>query len=100
MDDRSLEFAAVAQDDGWTEDDYVRYLQGERARYAWVMRTYGAMSSAQADEASDLRYPYQPPGTAYRGFVFHEEAWHLAMLALKGELYWKHHPELADPPWE
>jgi len=82
----------------WPEDEYVRYLHGERARYAWVMRKYGTMSSAQADEAADMRYPYQPPGTAYRGMIFHNLAWHWAMLALKGEHYWLRYPELAKPP--
>lgn len=93
-----LDWAPVAADDPWAEAEYVRYLQGERARYAWVMRTYGAMSAAQADEAADLRYPYEPPGTAYRGLVFHDEAWHWAMLALEGEQYWLRHPDLAEPP--
>ena len=87
----------MAQDDPWTEDAYVQYLRRERARFAWVMRTYGAMSSAQADESADRRYPYEPPG-AYRGLVFHDEAWHWAMRALKGEQYWLRHPELAKPP--
>ena len=88
----------MAEDDTWPEDEYVQYLRGERARYAWVMRTYGTMSSAQANEAADLRYPYEPPGTAFRGLVFHDEAWHWAMLALKGERYWLRYPELARPP--
>jgi hypothetical protein len=90
--------AAVPEVDAWPEDEYVQYLRAERARYAWVMRTYGAMSSAQADEAADLRYPYEPPGTAYRGLVFHDEAWHWAMRALKGERYRSRYPELAEPP--
>ena len=91
----------MAEDDPWPEwpeHKYLRYLKGERARYAWVMRTYAAMSSVQADEAADLRYPYEPPGTAYRGLIFHDEAWHWAMLALKGEQYWLRHPELLGPP--
>jgi hypothetical protein len=82
----------------WPEDKYVRYLHGQRARYAWVMRTYGDMSAAQAEKAADLRYPYQPPGTAYRGLIFHDDAWHWAMRALKGEQWWLRHPELVDPP--
>ena len=34
-------------------------------RYACVMRTYGTMSSADADKAADLRYPYEPPGLRF-----------------------------------
>ncbi|WP_406673847.1 hypothetical protein WBK31_35620 [Nonomuraea sp. N2-4H] len=40
------------------------------------------------------------PGEPYRGLVFHDEAWHWAMLGIYGERYWVAHPELADPPPE
>ena len=75
----------------------MRYLRAERTRYAWVMRTYGTMSSADADKAADLRYPYEPPRAAVRGLVFHDEAWHWAMRVLNGERYWLRYPELAEP---
>ena len=76
----------------------MRYLRAERTRYAWVMRKYGTMSCAEADEAAELRYPYERPGTAYRGLVFHDDAWHRAMRTLDGERYWLRYAELAEPP--
>jgi hypothetical protein len=82
----------------WAEDEYAQYLQGERTRYAWVMRTYGAMTPAQAEEAAIRHYPYEPPETPFRGLVFHDEAWHWAMLTLKGDQYVLCHPELVEPP--
>ena len=88
----------MAADQAWDEQEYLQYLQSERARYAWVMRAYGGMTQAEADEAAQLRYPYEPPGTAFRGLIFHAEAWHLAMIELNGDSYWRHHPELASPP--
>lgn len=85
----------------WTSDeDYVPYLEAERSRYAWVMRTYGEMSAEQALAAAARRYPYKPADQPYRGLIFHDEAWHWAMIDLKGELYWTRHPELAHPSAE
>jgi|SRR5262245_12790916 len=82
----------------WSESEYTCYLRGERERFAWVLRTYGDMSLEQAREAAIRRYPYEPPGTQFRGLIFHDEAWHWAMLFLHGEHYWSRHPELAKPP--
>ncbi|MER7079148.1 hypothetical protein SAMN02982929_03162 [Saccharopolyspora kobensis] len=82
----------------WSEDEYVDYLRGERTQYAWVMRHYGGTTAEQAEAAAAQRYPYEPADKPYRGLVFHDEAWHWAMLALHGEQYWARHPELVDPP--
>lgn len=76
---------------------YRRYLREERAAYAWVMRTHGGMTPQQADAAAADFYVYEPPDDPYRELVFHDEAWHWAMLALKGGQYWRRHPELAHP---
>ncbi|MCQ6551783.1 hypothetical protein NPS70_01000 [Streptomyces sp. C10-9-1] len=82
-----------------TEEEYVAYLAGERRRYAWVMRTHGGMPAGRAaHEAMDC-YPYEPPEAAYRTLVFHDEAWHWAMLALHGGDY-VHRPGLVCPPEE
>ena len=67
---------AMAEDEDWPEDEYQEYLRGERERYAWVMRTYGAMTAEQADGEALRAYPYQPPGTSFRGLAFHDLAWH------------------------
>ncbi|MGY6651589.1 hypothetical protein ACXIZN_05425 [Amycolatopsis sp. TRM77291] len=82
----------------WSEDEYARCLASERERYAWVMRVYGSMTPAQSLDAAVRRYPYEESGNPFRGLVFHDEAWHWAMLALKGEAYWSSYPELAEPP--
>lgn len=73
------------------------YLKAERQRYAWVMRTYGQLPEAPAGEAADRRYPCELPGTPYRGMIFHDEAWHWAMLEIKGAGYTMRHPELMRP---
>lgn len=82
----------------WPEEEYARYLAAERVRYAWVMRTRGGMAPAQADEAAEQWYTYEPPENPYRDLVFHEDAWHWAMLALKGDHYWADDPGLTTPP--
>ncbi|MGF1430988.1 hypothetical protein [Kitasatospora sp. LaBMicrA B282] len=88
----------VDEDPEWPEDEYLRCLRGERARYAWVLCTYGGMTSAQADAEAAAFYPYELPGAPHRGLVFHDEAWHWAMLGLRGDYYWGDHPDLAQPP--
>jgi hypothetical protein len=79
------------------EAGYLEYLRVERSRYAWVLRTHGGLPATQADEAAERRYPYEPPDAAYRGLIFHDEAWHWAMLELEGEDYAVRRPELVAP---
>jgi hypothetical protein len=90
----------VSAENEWDEDDYVRYLREERERYAWIMRRYGGLDSAQADAAAQECYPYEPADKPWRELVFHDEAWHWAMLRLHGDQYWQRFPELAEPPPE
>ncbi|MFB4316980.1 hypothetical protein [Actinomadura sp. 21ATH] len=84
----------------WSEEEYVACLRGERRRYAWVMRRYGGLTAGEAEAAALDMYPYEPDGAPSRGLVFHDEAWHWAMLTIHKGLYWVAHPELADPPEE
>lgn len=81
------------------EDEYLASLEGERSRYAWVLRMYGGVPSAEAETAAERFYEYEPTGP-YRGLVFHDEAWHWAMLRVKGDDYVTRYPELVDPPAE
>ncbi|WP_084774556.1 hypothetical protein [Nonomuraea candida] len=81
----------------WSEEEYVTYLRGERRRFAWVMRRYGGLSPSEAEAAALNRYPYEPSDEAYRGLIFHDEAWHWAMLELYGDSYWIDRPELTHP---
>ncbi|MFB9923401.1 hypothetical protein ACFORO_08845 [Amycolatopsis halotolerans] len=83
-----------------TEDEYVEYLEDERRHFAWVMQHHGDMTPAEAGAAALKRYPYEPSEAPYRGLIFHDEAWHWAMLQIHGELYWTKHPELLNPPHE
>ncbi|MCQ8828127.1 hypothetical protein [Streptomyces malaysiensis] len=84
----------------WSEEEYVGYLQGERRCYAWVMRRHGGLAPDQAWQAAVERYPYEPSDEPYRGLLFHDEAWHWAMLALYGARYTVEHPELIEPSAE
>ena len=84
----------------WSEEEYVAYLHDERRCYAWVMRRYGGLAPARAREAAVAHYPYEPADAPCRGLVFHDEAWHWAMLALHGHRYPADRPELAVPPAE
>lgn len=89
-------------EDPWRdrEEEYLDLLQGERRRYAWVMRRYAGLTLTESWAAALDCYPYEPAGRPYRGLVFHDEAWHWAMLTLHGSFYTREHPELADPPAE
>ncbi|WP_020665028.1 hypothetical protein [Amycolatopsis benzoatilytica] len=82
------------------ETEYVEYLEGERRRFAWVMRHYGGKSAKEAEAAALDAYPYEAADNPYRGLVFHDEAWHWAMLQIHPGYYWIDHPELARPPEE
>ncbi|GAB3173655.1 hypothetical protein GCM10027059_45070 [Myceligenerans halotolerans] len=84
----------------WGKAEYADYLDGERHRYAWVMRRYGGLGQAEADAAALACYPYESDDVPFRELVFHDEAWHWAMLGLHGDQYWRQHPELAQPPAE
>ncbi|MEU2230075.1 hypothetical protein [Streptomyces vietnamensis] len=84
----------------WSEAEYTECLRGERRRYAWTMRHHGGLSPSEAWAAAMDWYPYEPGDAPYRGLVFHDEAWHWAMLAVHGDRYPVERPELVDPPTE
>lgn len=84
----------------WAEDEYVKYLRDERRRFAWVMVRHGGLTHDQAEAAAVKHYPYQASDEPYRELVFHDRAWHWAMLAVHGEQYWLRHPDLLRPPAE
>ncbi|GAB2995731.1 hypothetical protein GCM10023080_072510 [Streptomyces pseudoechinosporeus] len=84
----------------WSEAEYCEYLQSERRGYAWVMRRHGGLTPAEAWAEALESYPYEPIDTPYRGLVFHDEAWHWAMLRIHGDRYTLERPELAEPSAE
>lgn len=83
-----------------TEAEYLANLGDERRSFAWALCNYGGFSAADAHAEALAFYPYEEPGTSYRGLIFHDEAWHWAMLRIHGEGYWRTHPELEQPPRE
>lgn len=83
----------------WSENEYLEYLKHERHMFAWVLRSYGSYSPADADDAAVARYPYEEPNDL-RGLIFHDEAWHWAMLRIHGEAYWLANPQLEFPSQE
>ncbi|MET9657543.1 hypothetical protein [Streptomyces sp. NPDC006510] len=84
----------------WSEAEYSEYLRDERRRYAWVMRRHGDLTPTEARAAALDRYPYESSDAPYRGLIFHDEAWHWAMLAIHGDRYTVEYPELAGPSAE
>ena len=80
----------------WTEQEYVEYLAHERHMYAWCLVHYKGMDATLASNAAVARYPYEEPSDEYRGLVFHNDAWHWAMLHIFGETYWVARPDLED----
>jgi hypothetical protein len=84
----------------WAEAEYLDLLRSERRAYAWVLRRHGGMSLPKSWAAALDCYPYEPADEPYRGLVFHDEAWHWAMLWINGHDYVTRHPDLAEPPAE
>ncbi|WP_386066307.1 hypothetical protein ACFJIW_17440 [Tahibacter sp. UC22_41] len=89
-------------DNPWQEDEtgYADYLEQERVLFAWCLRTVAGMPAAEAREAAEAFYDYEPASNPYRGLVFHDEAWHWAMLRIAGPDYWTTQPSLAQPSAE
>ena len=82
----------------WDEKEYVEYLDHERHLFAWCLCLYGGTSQADARVRAEAFYPYESAATgSLRGLVFHDEAWHWAMLKIFGEQYWQARPELESP---
>jgi hypothetical protein len=81
----------------WSEAQYLDLLDSERRSYAWVMQQHGGLAPTEAAEAALERYPYEPAEAPHRGLIFHDEAWHWAMLTIHGDHYVVEHPELVHP---
>ncbi|EFG65075.1 hypothetical protein SSBG_05885 [Streptomyces sp. SPB074] len=91
----------VSTEDGERdEEEYRACLREERAAFAWVLERHGERTPERARAEALAAYPYEPPAAPYRGLVFHDEAWHWAMLHLHGPHYWRDHPGLATPSRE
>jgi hypothetical protein len=78
----------------WDDAEYSHYLEHERHMFAWVLERDGRVLSSEAWRRAVVFYTHEPPDAANRGLVFHDEAWHWAMLQIEGEGYWTRKPEL------
>lgn len=83
-----------------SEQAYLAALQHERHMYAWCLVQYGGVAPDAAAALASEFYCYEPPDDEYRELVFHDVAWHWAMLRVRGDGYWRGHPELEAPPTE
>lgn len=95
-----LEIEMTVATGPWPEAEYQEYLASERHMFAWVLVRYGSIAEDRAEELARERYPTEPADAPYRGLIFHDEAWHWGMLALRGEHYWIAAPSLESPPPE
>jgi hypothetical protein len=72
---------------------YVASLEHERHMYAWCHVRYGGVAPDIAAALASNFYIYEPPDNDNRRLVFHDQAWHWAMLGILGDGYWRGHPE-------
>jgi hypothetical protein len=79
------------------EAEYCRMVADERHMFAWCLQKHGRRSPAEADAEALRAYPYEPASDPCRGLVFHDEAWHWAMLTIHGNMYWLKDRQLEEP---
>lgn len=82
------------------ETEYLEYLEHERHMLAWCLVRYSAVSPDVAARVATSFYLYQPASDPNRGLVFHDQAWHWAMLRICGAFYWTSDPKLETPSAE
>jgi hypothetical protein len=76
------------EDERESEDRYRRTLVQQRHMYAWCLQQYGGRSPAEAEAEALDSYPYEPASAPHRELIFHDEAWHWAMLRIHRGSYW------------
>ena len=77
-----------------SEEEYKSQLEEQRHMYSWCLQNIGGYSKISADNKAEEFYRYEPESEKYRNLVFHDDAWHWAMLYLKGDQYWLKNPKL------
>jgi hypothetical protein len=80
------------------EADYRQRLHVERHMYAWTLVHTAGVEEAGAATRAEERYKLLPASDRYREMIFHDEAWHIAMLDLHGNCYWHREPGLEKSP--
>lgn len=84
-----------------TAKDCTVEIEDARHLFAWCLIHYGQVPPESAREQAREFYPDQTPGCRYeREMLFHDEAWHWAMLRVVGDFYWIERPELAGASLE
>ncbi|MDO5106560.1 hypothetical protein [Capnocytophaga sp.] len=81
-----------------TETEYAQSLDELRYLFAWVLIRYGKFSPEKARIETLTKFPYESDNQPFRDLIFHEEAWHWAMLFLHGEGYWEAFPQYVQIP--
>jgi hypothetical protein len=79
------------------EPTYNRHLAHERHMFAWCLTNLGGLPQDAARASALSFYPYEAPSEPYRGLVFHDQAWHWAMLRVHGEGYSLNNPGSEKP---
>ncbi len=67
------------------ETEYLGYLEHARHMFAWCLTRYSGLSPDVAAREATSFYDYQPASDPCRGLVFHDQAWHWAMLRIRGD---------------
>lgn len=80
-----------------SEEEYLEYLIMERNLYAWCLVNYGNYEEYQAKEEALKFYPYEGKEKTHRWLIFHDKAWHWAMIKIYGHGYWHDRPKLLKP---
>ena len=79
------------------ETNYASQLAHERHMYAWCLVVYGGSTQEDARAIAEEFYPHEEPDAPHRGLVFHDQAWHWAMLRIFGADYWVIRPGTEKP---
>lgn len=89
---------SITDNDDFTfsEEEYTHYLMAERRCYTWTLVNYGNYSLNRATKMAEEFYQLEPRDE----LVFHDQAWHWAMLKIFGSNYWIARPDLLTPPDE
>lgn len=84
----------MTDDFEFSDEEYGDYLLVERRSYAWALVNYGNFSQEIAEQMAIDFYRLEPRNE----LVFHDQAWHWAMLKIFGPQYWINRPDLLTPP--
>ena len=79
-----------------SEDEYLAQLNQQKHMYYWCLINVGSFSLNKAKNEAEKLYKYEHQTEGYRWLIFHDDAWHWAMLKIHGEQYWLKDPNLEN----